>query len=436
MSEWILYACASAVLGGLLPSLVKTGVRRAAPAAAAAVYAAVAFLFALGAAAIAGTLGAVPSLNNGELVRLLAGGLLRALVWLCLFTALSTGGVSRVTPIVNLAPAIAAVLGALLFGGQLGVWRLCCLVLLLLGTVLMESRQQKGKGCRWLLFSLLALLCAAGHTLAQERLLAGVAASVRTLMESLMAAVLLSLLALAGRSFQSLKKLRFDEILYLLLSGVATGLAALCDAAAARFGDTTYLLPIACCAFPLTLLFARLLHKEKIPASALLGLVFAVAACSRCCWSCEPCAPGRAFTMRRENGMYRLCAFDLDGTLADTIEDLAGSLNYALTKNGLPALPARQVLRLVGHSVDWMCRMAVPEPQREALHAQVFADCDAHYARHCCDHTRPYEGILRTLSRLRAAGVTLAVVTNKPHRHAMRVVDALFRATRSPWCSA
>ena len=58
-------------------------------------------------------------------------------------------------------------------------------------------------------------------------------------------------------------------------SGV--GLAALCDAAAARFGDTTYLLPIACCAFPLTLLFARLLHKEKIPASALLGLVFAVA---------------------------------------------------------------------------------------------------------------------------------------------------------------
>lgn len=277
MSEWILYACASAVLGGLLPSLVKTGVRRAAPAAAAAVYAAVAFLFALGAAAIAGTLGAVPSLNNGELVRLLAGGLLRALVWLCLFTALSTGGVSRVTPIVNLAPAIAAVLGALLFGGQLGVWRLCCLVLLLLGTVLMESRQQKGRGCRWLLFSLLALLCAAGHTLVQERLLAGVAASVCTLMESLMAAVLLSLLALAGRSFQSLKKLRFDEILYLLLSGVATGLAALCDAAAARFGDTTYLLPIACCAFPLTLLFARLLHKEKIPASALLGLVFAVA---------------------------------------------------------------------------------------------------------------------------------------------------------------
>ena len=71
--------------------------------------------------------------------------------------------------------------------------------------------------------------------------------------------------------------LRFDEILYLLLSGGATGLAALCDAAAARFGDTTYLLPIACCAFPLTLLFARLLHKEKLPASALLGLVFAVA---------------------------------------------------------------------------------------------------------------------------------------------------------------
>lgn len=124
--------------------------------------------------------------------------------------------------------------------------------------------------------------------------------------------------------------------------------------------------------------------------------------------------------------MYKLCAFDLDGTLVDTIGDLAGSLNYALDKNGLPTLAVHDVLYLVGHSVAWMCRMAVPEAVREARWQQVYADCDAYYAQHCCDTSRPYEGILRTLSRLRAAGVTLAVVTNKPHRHAMHVVNALF----------
>ena len=124
--------------------------------------------------------------------------------------------------------------------------------------------------------------------------------------------------------------------------------------------------------------------------------------------------------------MYKLCAFDLDGTLVDTIGDLAASLNYALEKNGLPVHTVQEVSRLVGHSVSYMCYMAVPEEVREARWQQVYADCDAHYALHCCDHSRPYEGVLRTVSRLKAAGVTLAVVTNKPHKHAMHVVNELF----------
>ena len=71
MSEWILYACASAVLGGMLPSLMKTGVRRAAPAVAAALYAAMAFLFALATAAIVGTLEQVRDIGNATLLWLL-----------------------------------------------------------------------------------------------------------------------------------------------------------------------------------------------------------------------------------------------------------------------------------------------------------------------------------------------------------------------------
>ena len=124
--------------------------------------------------------------------------------------------------------------------------------------------------------------------------------------------------------------------------------------------------------------------------------------------------------------MYKLYAFDLDGTLVVTIGDLAASLNYALEKNGFPTYTVQEVSRLVGHSVSYMCYMAVPEAAREAHWKQVNADCDAHYAKHCCDHSRPYEGVLRTVSRLKAAGVTLAVVTNKPHRHAMHVVNELF----------
>lgn len=277
MSEWILYACASAVLGGMLPSLMKTGVRRAAPAVAAALYAAMAFLFALATAAIVGTLEQVRDIGNATLLWLLLAGMLRALLWLCLFTALSTGGVNRVMPIHNLAAAAAVGATALFFGGSIGIWRLCCLVLLLLGTVLMESRQQRGRGYRWLLFAFFALMAATALQLVDARLLGDVTDSVQALLESLVAAVLLLVLAAAGGTLKGLKKLQFEDYLYLLLSGLATGLTWLCDAATALHGDSTYLLPIACCAFPLMMLFARLFHKEKLPAAAALGLVLAVA---------------------------------------------------------------------------------------------------------------------------------------------------------------
>ena len=113
--------------------------------------------------------------------------------------------------------------------------------------------------------------------LVDARLLGDVTDSVQALLESLVAAVLLLVLAAAGGTLKGLKKLQFEDYLYLLLSGLATGLAWLCDAATALHGDSTYLLPIACCAFPLMMLFARLFHKEKLPAAAALGLVLAVA---------------------------------------------------------------------------------------------------------------------------------------------------------------
>ncbi len=276
MSEVILYASASALLCGLLPSFMKTGVRRAAPSVAAALFATVTFLFALGAAAISGTLGPLQRIDNAGLLNLALDGLLDALVWLCLFTALSTGGVNRVMPVYNLAAAGAIGLTALLFQGRVGVWRLCCIVLLLLGTVLMESRQQKGRGYQWLLFSFLALAAAAAQLVYEARCLPALPGSVQRLMAALVAMVLLWCLSAAGRSLNGLKKLQLEDWLFLLLAGVAAGLAGLCDTAVERMGDSTYVLPIRCCAFPLMMLFARIFHKEKMPGAAILGLLLAV----------------------------------------------------------------------------------------------------------------------------------------------------------------
>lgn len=124
--------------------------------------------------------------------------------------------------------------------------------------------------------------------------------------------------------------------------------------------------------------------------------------------------------------MYQLCVFDLDGTLVDTISDLTDSLNFALARYGYPTFSEFEVKKLVGHSTAYMCREATPEAEREKMWRMIHREFTAHYETNCTNKSRPYDGIMRMLTELRNAGVRLAVVSNKPHKHAMHVLETLF----------
>ncbi len=123
--------------------------------------------------------------------------------------------------------------------------------------------------------------------------------------------------------------------------------------------------------------------------------------------------------------MVQLCVFDLDGTLVNTLKDLADSVNYALSIHGLPALTEQEVSAIVGHSIGYMCEHAVP-PERAAEAKKVLETFQTYYSAHCCDTSRPYDGVQRAVERIRQAGVKTAVVSNKPHADAMKVIETFF----------
>ncbi len=109
--------------------------------------------------------------------------------------------------------------------------------------------------------------------------------------------------------------------------------------------------------------------------------------------------------------MTRVLIFDLDGTLIDSRVDLAASGNHARGSVGLSALPLAQVVSYVGDGIDKLIERLVPEASKRAAAKYEFG---AHYRYHCCDATRPFDGLVETLDRLRADGWLLAVATNKP----------------------
>lgn len=110
---------------------------------------------------------------------------------------------------------------------------------------------------------------------------------------------------------------------------------------------------------------------------------------------------------------YKLAVFDMDGTILNTLEDLAASVNYALNKNGYPLRSIDEVCHFVGNGIRKLIERSVPYgtdlKNIDAVHEQF----TSYYKEHCADKTRPYEGIVKLMDTLHENGYKTAVVSNK-----------------------
>lgn len=118
--------------------------------------------------------------------------------------------------------------------------------------------------------------------------------------------------------------------------------------------------------------------------------------------------------------------FDLDGTLLDTLPDFAPALNHALTACGFPARALGEFNHIIGGGIRHGIRLALPAAASDADAERVHTEYQRYYAAHCCEHTRPYDGIPELLATLEKRGVALAVLTNKTECLAQRIIRQYF----------
>lgn len=110
---------------------------------------------------------------------------------------------------------------------------------------------------------------------------------------------------------------------------------------------------------------------------------------------------------------YSACIFDLDGTLLNTIDDLAASCNYALRAHNMPEHTVDEVRQYVGNGVRKLVERAVPQGVDPEQFEEVYATFRKHYTEHSLDSTRPYEGVMEMLATLKSFGTPMAIVSNK-----------------------
>lgn len=125
--------------------------------------------------------------------------------------------------------------------------------------------------------------------------------------------------------------------------------------------------------------------------------------------------------------MIRLAVFDLDGTLLNSLEDLADAVNYALKKNGFEVHPVEKYRYFVGDGVAKLIERVLPEGEKTPENEKrLHEDFSIYYEKHFKDKTVPYDGICEAIKELTDAGLRLAVLSNKPHDFVGGLVSGFF----------
>jgi phosphoglycolate phosphatase len=120
----------------------------------------------------------------------------------------------------------------------------------------------------------------------------------------------------------------------------------------------------------------------------------------------------------------KIAVFDLDGTLADTLADLADAVNHGLRELGCPEHTYDEYRYMVGNGAKMLCLRALPDDRKDELE-QLRKLFSQYYGSHFLDKTRLYDGIGDLLRKLSDSGVKLAVATNKPEEFAEQIIGKL-----------
>ncbi len=271
---WIALALGNTILLGATPNWMRCGAKRADPSAASALFALVLAGVLAVFLALTGGASAFLTLSVKQYLTLGACGLLSALTWLSLFTAMTGGYVNKVIPVYLLGSVFTLTASHFLFGTPMGLWKICCIVVLLLGIVFIESSSKNLGGQLWFVYALIAALAYTGTALLRRGLLGD--AFDETLFQagrSAAASVFLWIFVFLRGKQNTLGDLSPRGWVGVSFAALSLAGSYACSYYASLRGDISELAPIGILTFAFVMLFSRMFQKEKHYGSTVFGTV-------------------------------------------------------------------------------------------------------------------------------------------------------------------
>lgn len=274
---WLPAAILSAVFAGLTSILAKCGIRHTDSDLATALRTAVVLLFAWIMVFAVGSQGQIADISSASLLFLVLSGLATGASWICYFKALSMGDVNKVVPIDKSSTVLTVLLAIICFGETVNIAvKLIATAVLALGIFLMvEKKQSEGKQAEkgWMVYAILSAVFAALTSILAKVGISGVESNLGTAIRTAVVLLLAWSIVFARKKHKGLATLDRRELLFIVLSGIATGASWLAYYYALGNGEVSVVVPIDKMSILVTVAFSYIVFKEKLSKKAALGLV-------------------------------------------------------------------------------------------------------------------------------------------------------------------
>lgn len=278
---WIVAAILSAFFAGLTSILAKCGIKKTDSDLATALRTAVVLVFAWVMVFVVGSQGDIAKIEPKPLIFLILSGLATGASWICYFKALSMGDINKVVPIDKSSTVLTVLLAIVCFGetSNLAI-KLTATAVLAAGIFLMVEKKRtdgEAKGRAWMLYAALSAVFAALTSILAKVGVSGVESNLGTAIRTGVVLVMAWGIVLARGKQKQLSSLDKKELLFISLSGIATGASWLCYYYAIGHGLVSVVVPIDKLSIVVTVAFSYFVFRERLSKKALLGLCLMVA---------------------------------------------------------------------------------------------------------------------------------------------------------------
>lgn len=276
---WLAYACGSAFFAGITAILAKVGIKKTDSTLATAIRTIIVLLFAWLMVWVVGSQNTFRQISNRTLLFLVLSGLATGASWLCYFKALQLGNVNKVTPIDKMSTVLTIILAAILLNETWTGNKIIAVVLITIGTLMMVTKSSSSHAARskaWLLYAILSAVFASLTAILGKIGIDGVESNLGTAIRTCVVLVMAWLMVFVTKKQKQLRSITFHDVIFICLSGIATGASWICYYRALQIGETGAVVSIDKLSIIVTVAFSSVFLNEKLSKKAFFGLIFIV----------------------------------------------------------------------------------------------------------------------------------------------------------------